>query len=669
MRIAFFSLSLFLLSPAAADFDIYCLNVGQGDATIVVSPSGQTLLMDGGNNGKGNSVVIPFFQSHGISDLDYMVASHLEADHIGGLDEVAESFMPVIAYDHGGTHDTITYQDYAAAIASVRQTISAGHVINLGGGVTATCLCVGGNLPGGQSVSVSDENDRSVGLLVEYDDFDFWVSGDLGGGGGALYDVESAVAPHIGDVDVLRVNHHGSSTSSNSTFLQTLLPEIAVISVGNNSYGHPTQDVLDRIGSTSTVQAIVQTAAGSGGTHAKVLVANDHIHIHVSDLGYSVTGGSVDLFIGDSTPTPTPSATRTPVPATTTRTPTHVATITSTWTQEPTPTSTKTPYAPSTWTPTPSSTAAVTETETPTATSTQTPQFHPNPDFDGDLFVGPFDLLLLVQGCHTQDQVFDLNGDDLVSHWEVFLFASHWYQAVPPTPTPSETSEPTATATVTATLTATSTETSTLTDTPQPTSTSTDTPTETEVPSPTFSPIPTSTATSVPTPSYTATETTLPTATDTPVPPPSATWTPTRASTATPTATSTATPIPTNTASRTFTKTPTRTNTLVPQPPRIELYSCIPNPAGTDAGNEKITVINRGSSTVNLAGWSIWDIANHHVVMSGTIGVNQTRTFTPSSAWVNNTGGETLYVKNPGGQTVDTGSYSGTIGDDEVVYF
>jgi P pilus assembly chaperone PapD len=99
------------------------------------------------------------------------------------------------------------------------------------------------------------------------------------------------------------------------------------------------------------------------------------------------------------------------------------------------------------------------------------------------------------------------------------------------------------------------------------------------------------------------------------------------------------------------------------------LYSCVPNPAGTDAGNEEITVVNRGAATVDLTDWKIRDFANKSVSMFGTILPSEMKTFTPSYIMVNNSGTETLYVVNPQGEVVHEGSYTGPVGDDEVVYF
>jgi hypothetical protein len=95
-------------------------------------------------------------------------------------------------------------------------------------------------------VPVSEENDRGLCFHVEYHDFDLVVCSDINGvDTGSRTDVESAVAPVIGDVEVVKVNHHGSSYSSNATYVDTLRPEVAVISVGKNGFGHPSQAVVD----------------------------------------------------------------------------------------------------------------------------------------------------------------------------------------------------------------------------------------------------------------------------------------------------------------------------------------------------------------------------------------------------------------------------------------
>ncbi|MFQ5654220.1 MAG: lamin tail domain-containing protein [Planctomycetota bacterium] len=293
---------LALAAPRAAgqDLDVVLLDVGQGDCVFLRSPTGVTMLIDSGNNGDGNAVVRPFLNAQGVSQLDYFVASHYHADHIGGIDEVIGGGIGVtVSYDRGGSYGTATYDDYVAAVGGARTTIAAGQVIDLGGGVTATCVAVNGAIIGGAQVPVQgtsqEENAVSVALLIAYGDFRLFSAGDLTGGGFSTADVESVVAPQVGDVDVLKACHHGSNTSNNQTLLSTTLPEIALISCGDgNPFGHPHVEVIDRLTNLSSMQAIYQTEAGTGGTSPLVVVVNDHIPVVTDGITYTVNGNPVD---------------------------------------------------------------------------------------------------------------------------------------------------------------------------------------------------------------------------------------------------------------------------------------------------------------------------------------------------------------------------------------
>ncbi len=287
-----------------ASLTIHCLDVGQGDCTLIISPTGGTLLFDAGTNGRGNDTVIPYLQSLGLSALDYLSSSHYHMDHVGGIDEVVNSLgidsIRVSVLDRGWSYTTITYQDYADAVAPKRTTIVDDQVIDLGGGVTVTCVTVNGNgaLSPPFLSSNHDENDMCVGLLVEYGDFDFFVGGDLSGVNSSSYsDIETPTAPDVGDVDVYRVDHHGSSSNSNTTFVSSLLPEVSIISVGSNSYGHPTQTILNRLVSYDSY--IYQTDAGSGGTipSGEGEVVGGHVVIEVFPGYFTVDGDFYDLGI------------------------------------------------------------------------------------------------------------------------------------------------------------------------------------------------------------------------------------------------------------------------------------------------------------------------------------------------------------------------------------
>lgn len=290
-----------LATSALAGVTIHCLDVGQGDATLIVSSSGQTMLFDGGWNGKGDDVIIPYMNSLGLGELTYMAASHYHADHCGGLDEVfAAKGVSVAVYDRGWSYTTLTYNSYASTVASKRVTINDNQVIDMGDGVTVTCIAVNGNGELNPPYSSSShENDYCLALLVECGDFDFFVAGDLSGGGGSYDDIETSVGPEAGDLEVYHVSHHGSYSSSNSAFLAATTPEVSIISVGDgNSYGHPSQEVLNRLYTAGSYIYQTETGDPSNSIPGRVIV-NGHIVITTDGTGtYEVNGDQYEMDEG-----------------------------------------------------------------------------------------------------------------------------------------------------------------------------------------------------------------------------------------------------------------------------------------------------------------------------------------------------------------------------------
>jgi beta-lactamase superfamily II metal-dependent hydrolase len=285
---------------SVGELTIHCLNVGQGDCTLIESPTGGTFLFDGGNNSDGDQIVVPYLQMLGLQALDYVCASHYHADHIGGLDEVVNHFgvdsIRVAALDRGWSYGTVSYDDYEDAVVSKRATIYDGQVVDLGGGVTVTCVAVNGN--GVLSPPFDDqysENDLSVALVVRYLDFDFFVAGDLSGVNTSFYeDIETSVAPEVGPVEVYRVDHHGSIANSNANLVSTLLPRVSIISAGDgNPYGHPTQTVINRLIFYGSY--IYQTELGSGGTipPGDGEVVDGHVVIDVDSTMYVINGTDI----------------------------------------------------------------------------------------------------------------------------------------------------------------------------------------------------------------------------------------------------------------------------------------------------------------------------------------------------------------------------------------
>ncbi|MCP4633684.1 MAG: MBL fold metallo-hydrolase [candidate division Zixibacteria bacterium] len=265
-KFAFLSLLLvFVLinSGFAQELTIHCINIGQGDCTLIESPNGTTMMVDNGPY-QSSSHLIDYLTNIGITTIDYLVISHYHSDHIGATNIlINEGFEIGVCYDRGWSYCSSNYGNYyEPSIRNIRETIEDGQVIDLGNGVTATCVAVNGNgvieppfidsdCPGGGD---NGENDFSVALVVDYHEFQYFVGGDLSGINNSNYtDIETSVGPEAGDVEVYYVDHHGSYANSNQNFLNTIDPEVSIIPCGQNGFGHPHPETMQRLRATSEV--------------------------------------------------------------------------------------------------------------------------------------------------------------------------------------------------------------------------------------------------------------------------------------------------------------------------------------------------------------------------------------------------------------------------------
>lgn len=214
LYVAFCTCFLFIAPYCDPFFHVYMLDIGQGDCTLIVEPFLKSAVMidAAGNLYRNNAekIIIPFLESLHIQKLDAIVISHADFDHNGALESLQENFDVRTVITDASTPVPVDYPFF--------------HLL--------------------QERVAEDENDASLISYFSYDDLRYLWMGD------ASVAIEAQMIEYYGslDADILKIGHHGSSTSSSRAFLSWLLPDTALISVGeNNRYNHPASSVLERL--------------------------------------------------------------------------------------------------------------------------------------------------------------------------------------------------------------------------------------------------------------------------------------------------------------------------------------------------------------------------------------------------------------------------------------
>jgi beta-lactamase superfamily II metal-dependent hydrolase len=333
-------LLIFPIAVSAQQLEIHYINVSWGGSVLVKGPNETTVLLEAGDTGRGTGRVVPYLQSIGLmpaNGLDYTFAGHQHCDHIGGLDEVIQAGYNVRIknyYNGSSTTSTcVTGWNTAAATTTAGAPVSVpvGTEIQLGNGAKLTVVARNGSIIGGGSVSVSNENDRSIAILIQYGGFDYLWASDMGGGNideactgrltSSQTDVESAVIQAIspggasplissGGIDVLNVNHHGSESSTNKNWMNLSQPSVAVISTGsgqNTDWNLPRVDVVEKVllaQATACITAppalVLQTEEGAptgsltsfaGYSVGNIKIATDGVNTFTVSADGAVTQG------------------------------------------------------------------------------------------------------------------------------------------------------------------------------------------------------------------------------------------------------------------------------------------------------------------------------------------------------------------------------------------
>jgi beta-lactamase superfamily II metal-dependent hydrolase len=364
-------LFLSTLTLSAQNLEIHYIDVGWGGSVFVKGPDGTTVLLEAGNTGKGTQYVVPYLKSIGAqpaSGIDYVVGGHQHCDHVGGLDEVINAGYDVHIrqYDNGSSYASTCVDGWRAAAANTTAgtpvAMPVGTIIPLGNGAKMTCVARNGSIIGGGSVAVSDENDRSIALLIQYGGFDYLWASDLGGGSDSCTgrsttqtNVETAVIQAIspggasplitaGGIDLLHVNHHGSESSTNPDYFNLADPAVAIIGVGDgesSGWDLPRIDVVEHVllSQSSCVTApptlVLQTEEGNpigslaskagycvgnikittDGANLFTVSADGAVHQGVNELASAALPRSFTLDDAPAAPDTTPPSTAITAPA------------------------------------------------------------------------------------------------------------------------------------------------------------------------------------------------------------------------------------------------------------------------------------------------------------------------------------------------------------------
>ena len=216
---------------------IHYIDVGQGASQLILAPNGKTMLIDGGNNDDEQRVV-NYLKKQGVKKVDILIGTHPDADHIGGLDAVVDAFEIGSIYMPKVSSNTKTFESLLTSIANKSlkvTTAKAGINLSLDEQLIVNMIA---------PVNIYDDtNDMSAVIKITFGSNSFLFTGD------AEARSEHDLLANGANVksDVLLVGHHGSNSSNSQSFLDAVDPAYAVIQVGENSYGHPTSNILKRL--------------------------------------------------------------------------------------------------------------------------------------------------------------------------------------------------------------------------------------------------------------------------------------------------------------------------------------------------------------------------------------------------------------------------------------
>ena len=230
-----------------AEFELIFVDVGQGDCLHIKTPSGKNILIDGGGSLErdvGKEVLLPYLLRNRITSIDLVVVTHLHEDHYGGIRSLS-GLLPVSrfgVYKEAGMSILELSEDTGLPEASIFSLASGSRIV-VEEGVEIDILYP----PGGRD-DIEDENHNSLIVRVSIEGISVLMTGDIGfEGEEALMEIYGRGEDSGLQTDVLKIGHHGSRFSTSEEFLESVAPQLAIIQVGKNNFGHPHRDVIEKL--------------------------------------------------------------------------------------------------------------------------------------------------------------------------------------------------------------------------------------------------------------------------------------------------------------------------------------------------------------------------------------------------------------------------------------
>lgn len=245
-------------ATALGDLVVRFVDVGQGDAELIELPDGKVMLIDAGEASSAPAVLAALEEA-GVDSIDYLVASHPHADHIGGMEAMLDAYDIEEVWAPAAPADTETYEGFLDAVAdeglALDEAVAGRSIVDGDAGYAVDLL-------GPEKGVISDDmNDYSAIVKVSYGETSLLFTGDA--------DADEIATAGAGHVDVLKASHHGSDTGTDAAVMASTTPGFVVLSYEEgNSYGHPDQDVLDVVAASGAV-------AYSTAVNGEVVVTSD----------------------------------------------------------------------------------------------------------------------------------------------------------------------------------------------------------------------------------------------------------------------------------------------------------------------------------------------------------------------------------------------------------